>query len=421
MGVNVPEEFFSEQLPNGLTLLGQRMEQVSSAATALVLAGGSASDEPDRLGAASIATEWCLRGAGDRDTRQLNDALDTLGCQHHESVQSEHVQFSAAQLGRNLADVLTIYADIVRRPRLEDATFGPSRDLVLQDLLAIEDEPAQKCNMMLRERFYPPPLGRCAYGTVESLEAATADGVREHVQRAFLPADAILAVAGNIDWAAFRDLAVERFGGWEGPASPSIQPETPAGGVTHIQKDSAQVHVALAHASLPASDGRYYAARVAETVLSGGMSCRLFTEVREKRGLVYHVSTRYHSLKDHAGFFTYAGTTPGKAQETLDVIVGELRRLAEGIEPAELARAKTQLKSGMVMQGESTSARSGALAADWYHLQRLRGLDEIAAEIDRITADDVLAYLDAFPARDFTLLYIGPETLDVGVLTEGGK
>lgn len=415
------EEFYTEQLPNGLTLLGQRMEYVSSTATALVLAGGSSTDEPGGLGAASVATEWYLRGAGDRDTRQLNDALDTLGCQHHEIVQSEHVQFSAAQLGRNLAEVLEIYADIVRRPRLEDATFAPSRDLVLQDLLSLEDEPAQKCNMMLREQFYPPPFGRCAYGTVECLEAATADSVREHAQRTFLPAGAILAVAGNVDWDAFRDLAVERFGDWEGPASEPIAPQPPAGGVTHIPKDSAQVHIALAHASLPASDERYYAARVAETVLSGGMSCRLFTEVREKRGLVYHVSTRYHSLKEHAGFFTYAGTTPEKAQETLDVTVGELRRLAEGIEPAELARAKTQLKSGLIMQGESTSARSGALAADWYHMGRLRGLDEIAADIDRVTIDDVLAYLAAFPAEDFTLLYIGPETIDVGVLTEGGK
>jgi len=229
----VPEEFFTEQLPNGLTLLGQRMEHVSSAATALVLAGGSSTDEPNCLGAASIATEWCLRGAGDRDTRQLNDALDTLGCQHHETVLSEHVQFSAAQLGRNLADVLTIYADIVRRPRLEDATFAPSRDLVLQDLLSLEDEPAQKCNMLLRERFYPPPLGRCAYGTVECLEAATADAVREHLQRTFLPAGAILAVAGNIDWPAFRDLAAERFGDWEGPSPESIKPKPPAGGVTH--------------------------------------------------------------------------------------------------------------------------------------------------------------------------------------------
>jgi len=103
------------------------------------------------------------------------------------------------------------------------------------------------------------------------------------------------------------------------------------------------------------------------------------------------------------------------------VTVGELRRLAEGIEPDELARAKTQLKSGLIMQGESTSARSGALAADWYHLRRLRGLDEIASDIDRVTVDDVLAYLAAFPAEDFTLLCIGPETLDVGVLTEGGK
>jgi len=412
------DQFTIRQLPNGMTLLGQHMEQVSSAAMGLVVPAGSSFDPPGCEGAGAVAAEWFLRGAGDRDTRALNDALDSLGCHHAESVLSRHTMFSAGLLGRNLPDVLAIYSDIILRPRLEDAAFEPSRALVQQDLASLEDEPARKCNLLVRERFYPHPLGRCVYGTAESLAALTPQAVRNHVATRFAPDKCILAVAGNFDWEQVCDLVERHFGDW--PASPAETPDIspPAGGVTYMEKDSAQVHITLAYPAAVVSDSRYYPARLAATVLSGGMSSRLMTEVREKRGLVYHVSAAYHSLKDHAGMFTYAGTTPQKAQETFDVVVGELRRLGEGIEGHERTRAVTQLKSALIMQGESTSARANALAGDWYHLGRLRSLREISRAIDAVGVEDVQAYLDDFPAADFTALIIGPEPLDTGAIEE---
>jgi predicted Zn-dependent peptidase len=408
----VPDEFFIDDLPNGVTLLGQKMPNVSSAAMTLLVPAGASHDAPGAEGAASVAAEWCLRGAGDRDTHQLNDALDALGCRHGEYVQSEHILFSSAQLGRNLADVLGIYADIVRRPRLEKPTFEPCRNLVCQDLVSLEDQPAQKCNVLLREKFYPYPLGRCAYGRQESLGSMTDEDVRRHVRTLLGPRGAIMAIAGNIDWESFRRLAKALFLDWQAAGGEPVAIRKPEGGAAHVAKDSAQVHIAMAHRSVPFGHHRYYAARIAESVLSGGMSSRLFTEVREKRGLVYHVSSHYNSLKGLAGMFTYAGTRPEVAQETFNVVVRELRRLSEGIEPDELTRSRTQLKSSLIMQGQSTTARAGALAADWYHLHRLRSLAEMSEAIDRVTGQDVLAYLREFPAEDFTTLVIGPEAID---------
>ncbi len=406
------EQFFIEELPNGLTLLAQHMEGVSSAAMTIAVPAGSAYDGDESRGAAAVSTEWYLRGAADLDTRQLNDALDALGCQHNEAVGSEHIQFSSAQLGRNLPKVLEIYADIVRRPRLEDQTFEPCRDLTLQDLATLEDEPAKKCNILLAEKFYPDPLGRCAYGTAESLKAMSAELLRKHAQNYFTPKGAIISMTGNIDWDEVRRLVSENFGDWSSDAPQRPATTSSPDGITHIQKDSAQAHIALAHRSVPISHEQYYAARMAETVLSGGMGSRLFREVREKRGLVYHVSCRYQSLKDHAGMFTYAGTVPEKAQETFDVTVGEIRRLGEGVTDEELARAKVQLKSRLVMQGESTAARAGAITSDWHHLKRLRSLKELSDAIDAVTTTDVLNYLNDYPAADFTILVIGPEPVD---------
>ena len=412
------ERFFIKEMPNGMTLLGQPMEQVSSAAMMMLIPAGAAHDPPGCEGAAAVASEWMSRGAGDRDTRQLNDALDSLGAQHDQSVLSEHVHLGSAQLGRNLQAVLEIFADIVRRPRLAEAAFGPSRDLTIQDLAELEDEPMRKCNVLLREKFYPHPLGRCAYGTAESLQAMTPDAVRAHLARRLTPRGTILAVAGKIDWQRFCDLVGKRFGDWDAEPNEPVRPAAPAGGVTFIEKPTAQAQIALAHRSVTVGSEHYYPARVAETILSGGMSGRLFTEVREKRGLAYSVSSRYQSLKDHAGMFTYAGTRPELAQQTFDVTIAELRRLAEGIEPDELTRAKTQLKSGLVMASESTSGRAGALASDWYHLGRVRTLAELSRRIDEVTAEQVLDYLRAWPPEKFTVLVIGPEPLDTRTAEE---
>ncbi len=403
-------------MPNGLTLLGQQMEQVASAAATFVVPAGTSHDPADAAGASAVIAEWLLRGAGDRDSRQLNDALDSLGCQHNENVQSEHIQCGTAQLGRNLGEVLPIYADILRRPRLEDASFEPCRDLTVQDLVSLEDEPAQKCNLMLRERFYPAPLGRCPYGTIQTLQGMRPDAIRSHAMKLLGPSDMLLSVAGAFEWNQLCDDVERCFGDWAPSPRAPLPTTPPAGGVLQVTKDSAQSHIALAYPSVTVGDSRYYAARIAETVLSGGMSGRLFTEVREKRGLVYHVSARYHSLRSHAGMFAYAGTTPEKAQQTLEVTVGELRRLAEGIGEDEMARARTQLKSALVMQGESTGARANTLASDWYHLGRLRSLEEISHAIDRTTVADVLACLKEMPARNLTILTIGPKPLDTATI-----
>lgn len=407
----MPEEFHIESLPNGITLLGQRMEGVASAAMTFVARAGSAYDPAGLGGAAAVASEWCLRGAGSRDTRELNDALDGLGCQHHEGVQSEHMQFACVQLGRNLPAVMRLYADILRRPTLGEDTFTPCRDLIAQDLVGLEDEPARNCNVMLREKFYPWPLGRNPYGQAEALQAMTAGALREHLRGRLTPEGAILAVAGDVDWEAFRDLAAQLLGDWKAPSGPGPSLRAGQSGTTHVTKESAQTHIALAHKAVPAGDDRFYAAHMAQMVLSGGMSSRLFSEVREKRGLAYHVSTRYHSLRDHAGFFTYAAAPPQRAQETFDVTVGELRRLGEAIEPDEMNRAVVQLKSSLVMQGESTMARVNAMAADWYFIGRLRGLEELSRRIEQTSVEEVLAYLQEFPAEHFTVLTLGPEPL----------
>lgn len=406
------EQFHVKTLPSGLTILSQPMPHVSSAAMTLAIPAGSSHDPDASAGLASVGAEWRMRGAGDRDSKALLDALDALGVHHHHSARSQHVVFSAVQLGRNLRDVLEIYADIILRPRLEDSTFPPARDLVLQDRRSYADEPAREVNMLLRERFYPWPMGRCALGEEKTLQTLSPDAVRERLTANFPSHRAILAVAGSVDPDELDAVVEDLFGAWDSPALTPRTAETSGGGVTHIRRDTAQTHLAMAQPSVPLAHEQYYPARLAETVLSGGMSGRLFTEVREKRGLAYHVSTQYHSLLSCAGLFTYAGTRPELAQETFDVTIGELRKLADGVTDEEITRARTQMKSSLVMQGESTSARSGALVSDWYYLGKLRTLDDVADGVDAVTADDVVRYAREYPPGEMTILVLGPEPVE---------
>src|SRR5207244_6328669 len=169
--------------------------------------------------------------------------------------------------------------------------------------------------------------------------------------------------------------------------------------------------IAFAYASVPIGDADYYVAMAAVNVLSGGMSARLFTEVREKRGLCYSIWASYQTFKDRASVLCYAGTTNERAQETLDVTLGELQRLVDGVSAEEVERVRAGLKSSVIMQEESTSARAAALASDWYYLRRVRPMEEIQAAIDGLTPEAIVAHVQQYPPRDMTVVTLGPKPL----------
>jgi len=169
----------------------------------------------------------------------------------------------------------------------------------------------------------------------------------------------------------------------------------------------------VAYDSVAYRDPDYFEAWGAVGVLSGGMSSRLFTEVREKRGLCYTVYATQATLKDRGAVLCYSGTTAERAQETLDVMLGELKRLSAGIEQHELTRLKARIKSGLIMQQESSSSRSSSMARDWYLLGRVRTLDEVSKLVDGLSAESINAYLKQHPPGDFTIVTLGRNTLEV--------
>ena len=405
-------EIFQHPFDNGLVLVAEKMAGVQSAAFTLLVPAGVAYDPEGQDGSSALLVDLVFRGAGARDSRTLSAAIDDLGVQRGEGVHAAHSSFSGSTIARNLIPALAIFADVLRRPHLPADQLDAARALAVQELKALDDEPRQKVMVELRARHDPYPWGRCTLGTLESLTTLTIEQVAAQFRRSYHPGGAIFGVAGDIQWEPLLDKVGHLFADWRTQPAPVVTERPPGPKLDHIPQDTTQTQIGIAYRSVPYADPDYFLARAAVGVLSGGMSARLFTELREKRGLCYSVYASYHTLKDRASIVCYAGTTNDRAQETLEVTLGELRRLAEGITNEELDRVKAGLKSSLIMQQESSGSRASAIAGDWYHLGRVRTLDEIHQAIDGLSADAIVEHLRRSPPADFTILTLGPKPLE---------
>ncbi len=407
------EKFDKHTLRNGMVLLGEPMEAVESVAFGFMLPAGAARLPDGCCGAGNVIADWIFRGAGDKNTRQLSDAIDGLGLVRGRSVGISHISIGAALEAGNLAEALDLYADIILKPSLKDDQFELARQLAIDDVLSLDDDPRHKVMLKLREQFYPSPLGRSSVGDIAELKALTTRISGKIIEDKFNLSQTIFSVAGKYDFDAVCQQIERLFESEQQKGDESVTLGPRQGKYTHIDNDGAQVHIGLMTETIKPTDEDYYNARIAISVLSGGMSARLFTEVREKRGLCYAIGARYHGLKEAAGIICYAGTTPDKAQDTLDCVIGEFNRLSEGITEDEIARAKVGLKSSLILQSESSSSRAGASGSDYYILGRVRSLDEIKDKIEATSVDSVLAFLRNNPFRDFTVATIGPKQVNV--------
>jgi predicted Zn-dependent peptidase len=389
------------------------MDWLESAAFAWLLPAGCTKEPIERLGLASLTCEMVQRGCGSRNSRQFVEDLDRLGVDRSASVSGAHTSFGGSMLADNLGAALAIFADLVRAPRLPAEQLEDGRQVCLQELWALEDDLAQKTMWRLKQRHYGDPWGRSPHGSEPTLEQITLDEIRGHVQRTYQPQGTILSVAGKVDWSQLLETIEQLLGDWAGDEPAVVEQTPPPRGYEHVSFSSSQTQIGVAFDSVPYSHPDYFQARGAVGVLSDGMSSRLFTEVREKRGLCYTVYASCHSLRDRGSVLTYAGTSTERAQETLDVLLSELTQLGEGVQPDELQRLKARIKSTLIMQQESSAARCASMAADWYHLGRVWTLDELGQIIDALSCSSINRYLRSSPPQDFTVVTLGAEELEV--------
>lgn len=429
----VKQTLHAATLDNGIVLLGEDLPGVESVAIAFhtpagaihdaQLFGGQASGRqtltaadapaPVRCGLATLSGEMMLRGAGDRSGRRIVEDLENAGVQWAQAVSTSHSSFSGAMVARQLPTALPIYADILRRPLLPEDQLESARQMVLQNLAGTEDDPAHRAISALKQMHYPSPWGRPAEGISVDVSQITLEEIRRFVATLVKPQSTIIAAAGRLDWGDLVARIERLFGDWQPGPLPEVITGPRGPRFQHVLHDSQQTHIALAW-SVPAYRfDASYEATAALSVLGGGSSSRLFMEVRERRGLCYSVSAGYQTQRDFAAAVCYSGTTAERAQETLDVMLAEIRRLPGSITEEELMRVKARAKSGLVMQQESSAARAGGIGRQWYHLGRVRTLAEELERLDRLSVASVEGWLADHPPEDLSIVSLGREPLEV--------
>jgi predicted Zn-dependent peptidase len=395
-------------LDNGLTIIGEQMPNVASGAFSILIPIGSAYDDDNIAGASNVLAEMFNKGGGIYEKKKLSDELEALGVQNNHSAGTEISTYSGALLGENLEKMFRIYSEILLAPHLNENDLTNVKELTLQELKYIEDNPSGKAKREFVRQFYPGVFGRPTSGTEDGIKNLSSANLRNFYERNFLPSNSIIAVAGKFDWKKTVETIKDSFSSWTGQKT-LLQPEplSETDKNVHIQQDTSQLQIFLGYPSVDINHPDNYVATVAVGILSGGMHGRLFIEVREKRGLVYTVSASRIGNKGRAANIVYAGTTPERGQETLDVILGELDKLKAGVTEDELQRAKADIKSRLVLSSESSYNRANSIAADFWNFGKVRSIESIKQGIDAVTNEDIKRHLCEYPVVAKTLVTLG--------------
>ncbi|BDP42686.1 hypothetical protein DAETH_26550 [Deinococcus aetherius] len=378
---------------------------------------GSAHDPVGREGSAGVLEEWLYKGAGGRDARAFQDALDDLGVRRGGGVGPEATRVGVSGLAADLPGALTLAADLLLRPALPGEELPVLVDLARQDLEGLEDSPPDRLAVEARRVAFPRPpespfagFAHPASGTPEGLANLDAAGLRAFLDR-YGTRGSVLGLVADAEPGEVRALAERTLAGWRPGDEGGVPAEFRPGERAHLpDPDAEQTHISVTAPGVAPRDGHWLAWQVALTALSGGSASRLFHAVREERGLAYQVGASPVVLGGRGFLAAYAGSTPDRAPETLAVLLAELARLPAGLTEAEFHRARAGLTASVVFGAESARARATSLTRDVAVFGRVRSVAELRAQLAALTLDEVNAFLAGYdPAAHATVVTLGPQ------------
>jgi predicted Zn-dependent peptidase len=399
-------------LPNGLRVLTERIPHVRTVAAGIWVGVGSRHEPPEHHGISHFLEHLFFKGTAGRTALDIAQAVDEIGGQMNAFTDREQTVFYIKVLSAHLDRALEIYADMLLRATLSPDSIERERQVITEEIKSYEDSPDELVQDLFAQTVWNShPLGRPVIGTLATVGRLQRDDFVAHIARHYRPDNVLLAAAGELDHDQVVRAAERHFGGWEGTAWRIEQPSPRAEAAVALRaKETEQVHLCLGTQGLAqADDGRFVLA-VLDHLLGGGMSSRLFQEIREKRGLVYSIASYAAAYRDGGLFVIYAGMSPDAGPEVVRLVLEELDRVrTEPVPDAELRRAKESLKGSLMLGLESTGSRMSMLARSQIYHGRVISLDELLARIDAVTSEDVQRMAEALlrPER-LSLAAIGP-------------
>ena len=381
------------KLSNGLTVITDPMANLESAALGVWVATGSRNEHPSEMGLSHMLEHMAFKGTATRSARQIAEEIEAVGGYLNAYTSREQTAFHARILKNDVGLALDLVADILVNPTFAADELERERQVVLQELGQARDTPDDIIFDHLQSVIYrDQPLGWAVLGEEATVTAFTPQSLRDYSGRRYCAEAMTLVSSGAVSHREILAMAEEKFAAL---ASGGFEPTAPArylGGDIRIDEDLEQAHIVYAFPGVASNDPDFHVAQIHATILGGGMSSRLFQEVREKRGLCYSIYAFANNFQDTGFTGIYAGTGEKEAGELSAVIAGEMEAMTSGIGDAELARAKAQLKSGLLMGLERPGTRAEQIAGQIFTLGHLQSAAEIVAQIDAVDAPMLARY-----------------------------
>lgn len=396
-------------LDNGLRVVTEAMPHVATAAVGVWVGAGSRHERAGEHGLSHLLEHMAFKGTRTRDARAIVEAIESAGGDLNAETGVEHTSYTVRLMGADVALGFEILADILTQSVFDPQELAREKNVILQEIGAIEDTPDDLAtDLFLEAAFSGQALGRSILGTPESVAGFEREAIVGYLARNYRAPRMVIAAVGAVDHDEVVALARRLFADIPTGDAEEPAPACYSGGEKRLKRDLEQTHLLVGYRGMPFLADGVYATQVFAHLLGGGMSSRLFQEVRENRGLAYSVDAFHWGFCDAGVFGMAAGTAPGDVGELLPVMLGCLRDAAEGAGESEVARARAQLKVSHLSALESPAARADQIARQVLSLGRVLPHDEVVAKLDAVTTADVRFVGSELMKSQPTFVAIGP-------------
>ncbi|GIP33121.1 pitrilysin family protein [Paenibacillus sp. J2TS4] len=396
-------------LSNGLRVVLEPIPSCRSVSFGIWVKTGSRNESPDQNGISHFIEHMLFKGTDRYSTRDIAEVFDGIGGNVNAFTTKEYTCYYAKVLDEHLAIAVDVLADMYFHSKLDEAELDKERNVILEEISMYEDTPDDLVHDLLAKAAYGDhPLGYTILGTENNLNQMNSEKLRQYMDDYYTTENTVLSIAGNIDESVV-DLLEKHFGGLQRSGKLAAY-EAPgfAGDLIYHKKKTEQNHICLALPGLSLTDPRYYAMILLNNAIGGGMSSRLFQEIREKRGLAYSVYSYHSAHVDNGMFAIYTGTAPKQTEEVLKVSMEIIEQMiVQGLTDSELKKGKEQLKGSLILSLESTSSRMNRLGKNELMLGRHLTIDEIIAKIEAVSHEEIRQVTNDLFSRPFALAMVG--------------
>jgi predicted Zn-dependent peptidase len=393
-----------QKLPNGLTVITEQMQHIRSASIGIWLQTGSRDEDAEWNGISHFIEHMVFKGTKHRTAEEIARQVDSIGGNMDAFTAKECICFNVKVLDEHVPTALDILSDLVLNPVFDTNDIARERGVIMEEIKMDEDNPDYLVHEIFTQNFFKDhPLGKPILGTKDTVKRFERAPVVDAYTHRFAPANMIVSAAGNLDHDRFVELVTHHFEQMQPVKNGfhSSAPKTFSRIILRNKKALEQVQLCLGVPAHPIAHEQRHAGYILNTLLGGGMSSRLFQNIRERQGLAYSIYSDLNPYRDTGCLAVYAGTSLASAAKVVQSVVSEFRKLkSEPVPGEELRRAKDQLKGSLMLSLESSTARMSNLARQEMYFEHFYDLDELIAKIEAVTAEDLSRLANEFFQTD---------------------